>query len=97
MVGHSQITAVGNGINVCIAVYPGDSIDISFQLNTTTGSWLDEWAITPGSTGKGAGEVFSITDVIVPESRVGKFLLPIQHYSLFQPNFEFQTDGVVNM
>ena len=59
---------------ICLAVYPGDSIAISFDLNTATGAWLDEWAITPGSAGTGAGEVFSITDVIVPESRIGTSL-----------------------
>jgi len=75
MVGSGQIKVLGNGINVCPAVYPGDSIAISFDLNTATGTWLDEWAITPGSTGQSAGEVVSITDVIVPESRAGEFPL----------------------
>ncbi|TVY44860.1 hypothetical protein LSUB1_G001872 [Lachnellula subtilissima] len=68
-----KMKVLGTGVNVCPAVYPGDSIAISFDLDTATGTWLDEWAITPGSTGKGAGEVFSITDVIVPESRAAAY------------------------
>ena len=58
------------------AVYPGDSIAISFDLNTTTGAWNDVWAITPGSTGKNAGEKFSVHDIIVPENATGVLPVP---------------------
>jgi len=57
-------------------VYPGDSIAISFDLNTTTGAWNDVWAITPGSAGKNAGEKFSVSDVIVPEDAIGVLPVP---------------------
>jgi hypothetical protein len=53
-------------------VYPDDSIAISFYLNTGTGEWSNEWVTSPGSAGSAAGEVYSISDSVVPDSVVCK-------------------------
>ena len=63
-------------------MYPGDSIAVSFNLNTTTRQWSNEWVTIPGSAGVAAGETYKVTDFAAPDQDVCKSRLPFAMYEL---------------
>jgi hypothetical protein len=55
-----------------VEVYPNDSIVISFRLDADSGKWTNQWITSPGPEPSAAGDIYRVTDTVVPSQDIGE-------------------------